>query len=122
MKRSLLLGLTCLIVLVAGTALGAPPASAPHAAAVPAITAAPAAAALPADPAAPAVSAADLLAPVAGTVSPLDADSSLPCFAYGTCIPCEGEPFAKPCLVVTCGTHVTLNCGGCRVDCVPPGD
>ncbi|MFY9825823.1 MAG: hypothetical protein WAM82_30920 [Thermoanaerobaculia bacterium] len=45
------------------------------------------------------------------------------CITYGLCRNCTTPiPEAKPCRVVTCGTHTTETCGDCTTNCVPPPD
>ena len=79
----------------------------------------------PAPASTPAVCPASSPAPTAGAqlpiASPLPIETSLPCFAYGACLPCP-DGTAQPCLVVQCGTQKTTRCGTCTPDCVPPPD
>jgi|GEM_PF-2396041 len=71
----------------------------------------------------PAVCPASSPAPNAGAqlpaLAPLPIETSLPCFAYGACLPCP-DGTAQPCLIVQCGTQKTTSCGTCTPDCVPP--
>lgn len=71
----------------------------------------------------PAVCPASSPAPIVGNAAPiaapLPAATNLPCFAYGTCLPCA-DGTAQACLIVQCGTQKTTSCGACTTDCVPP--